>query len=424
MENDHNVGQSTKVHSQVSTYWQLATDRSSIAQPLLNIDGKIRSNPLPWRGQFSPQFVQAILDAYARPSDTILDPFVGSGTLLLEAARKGVRALGAEVNPAGAILARLYSLCTESQSCRSRELRLAGQALAELSIGFGPSALFGNTASPPSRDDILQFVYKTSRIQRVIRSALVLLAAYHERELDAMSIIAKFQDLSKFIRELPRTSNAIDIFLTDARALPIPDQSVDLVVTSPPYINVFNYHQQHRVAAEFLGWRPLAAAPSEFGSNRKNRKNRFLTVIQFALDISQTLAELCRVVKVGRRMVFVVGRESSVGKTPFLNGVLVADLASRGLGVPLERRQERVFTNRYGQRIYEDILHFTARTLDPGDFLPTARRIAAEFLIDAIPISPPDRRAWIADAISAADEVCPSPHFVRQAVYDGPGGPE
>jgi hypothetical protein len=67
----------------------------------------------------------------------------------------------------------------------------------------------------------------------------------------------------------------------------------ELIVTSPPYINVFNYHQNHRAILELLGF-DLAAtsAASELGSNRKNRGNRFRTVIQYALDMEAALESL------------------------------------------------------------------------------------------------------------------------------------
>lgn len=63
---------------------------------------------------------------------------------------------------------------------------------------------------------------------------------------------------------------------------------------------------------EKLGWFPLNAAKSEIGANRKFRQNRFLTVIQYAQDLGQTLDELARVMKPEAIGVMVVGRESKV----------------------------------------------------------------------------------------------------------------
>lgn len=51
---------------------------------------------------------------------------------------------------------------------------------------------------------------------------------------------------------------------------PNPAIPFGLVLTSPPYINVYNYHQQYRASAEALGWDLLEVAKTEIGSNRKH----------------------------------------------------------------------------------------------------------------------------------------------------------
>ena len=46
-----------------------------ISEQILNISDKNRSNLFAWRGQFSPQLIEAILKAYCLPNSIILDPF-------------------------------------------------------------------------------------------------------------------------------------------------------------------------------------------------------------------------------------------------------------------------------------------------------------------------------------------------------------
>ena len=91
-----------------STYDEIPVDTSEIPQYRLNIENKKMSNPLPWKGQFSPELVQALLKRYSEPDMVVLDPFLGSGTVLLEAGRAGLAAYGTEINPAAVILARTY----------------------------------------------------------------------------------------------------------------------------------------------------------------------------------------------------------------------------------------------------------------------------------------------------------------------------
>ena len=187
--------------------------------------------------------------------------------------------------------------------------------------------------------------------------------------------------------------------------------SIDLVFTSPPYINVRNYHQQFRRSVEAMGWKVLAIAPSEIGSNRQNRGNRFLTIIQYSMDIVLALREMSRVTKTSGRIVLIVGRESTVQHVPFYNGQLVAELGTRGVGLTIDRRQERRYLNRFGVDIYEDILHFNALPELPSErysFLK-AREIAVEVLSDTLRTAPDSQHQAIRDALDSAETVSPSP---------------
>ena len=53
-----------------------------LEQERLDATAKKRSNIFNWRGQFTPEFVEYILQTFAKPNDHILDPFSGSGTVL------------------------------------------------------------------------------------------------------------------------------------------------------------------------------------------------------------------------------------------------------------------------------------------------------------------------------------------------------
>lgn len=48
----------------------------------------------------SPQLVRSLIHAHSRPGDTVLDPFVGTGTTYLEAKLMGRQAVGIDCNPA------------------------------------------------------------------------------------------------------------------------------------------------------------------------------------------------------------------------------------------------------------------------------------------------------------------------------------
>ena len=97
--------------------------------------------------------------------------------------------------------------------------------------------------------------------------------------------------------------------------------------------------------------------------------------------------------------------------TRFFNGELVAELAVSGVGLALERRQERVFRNRFGNNIYEDILHFHTRgeIMDREDALLAARQTAKQALAASRSLTPQKERSGLEDALARIGESAPSP---------------
>ena len=393
----------------------MPADRKTIRQSKLNISQRVRTNSFPWTGQFSPQLVEELLAAYAPKDGLLLDPFAGSGTCLVEGARFGLSVCGVEVNPAAVILARVYRMVNLSVIERSQVVACVDERLSAL---FGPlfaPSFCGGLKGTDERKAIESELVRVWRESpdgpaRDLAAALVVLCDFFRKKLDASDALKSWAQLKRVVEGLPESREPVAIHHADARNLPVESDSVDIVITSPPYINVHNYHQKFRRSVEALGWNVLDIAPSEIGSNRQNRGNRFLTVIQYSLDMALALLEMARAVKNDGRLIVVIGRESSVLGVRFMNSALVAELAVEALGLSIERRQERVFQNRYGARIYEDIAH-----IRNGDSLPTksaaldaARRIARKTLLATAQSVPPKERAMISHAVERADAAAPS----------------
>lgn len=394
----------------------VAVDRESIPQGRLDIVQRVRTNPFPWTGQFSPQLIEQLLGAFAPPSSIVLDPFVGSGTLLGEAARLGLTAHGCDVNPAAVILARVYGMANLSEGERDSALgELRDRVVRAIGLSHGP--LFAAEGAESEErlaleNALVQLWSETvPGTMRNLAAALVVLCDFHRKTLDKSTVEKSWLLLEKMAYDLPKSKGRINVHHADARTLPVDADSIDLVLTSPPYINVHNYHQKYRRSVEAMGWNVLAHARGEIGSNRQNRGNRFLTVIQYSLDMALVLREMVRVTRYGARLILVLGRESTVRGTPFLNGELVAEIGVRSVGLVMDRRQERVFRNRYGTDIYEDILHFrsSGEVPDEGLCLTGARQIAGETLSNARSVAPDVELPGLEDALARLSSVSPSP---------------
>ena len=391
-------------------------DRESIPQDSLDITKQVRTNPLPWTGQFSPQLVEELLAAYAPRAGVVLDPFVGSGTSLVEAGRLGLGACGGDLNPAAVVLARVYETINLDAASRAAVLDGLRDRLHDvIAPPSGPLSFDGNRGSVDRRalEAALVGLWRESTPgpEQALSAALVVLCDFYRKHLDAGAVRRTWLRLDRIVRNLPESARPVSVYHADARALPVEAGSVDLVLTSPPYINVHNYHQKYRRSVEALKWNVLAIARSEIGSNRQNRGNRFLTVIQYSMDMALTLREMARVARSGSRLILVLGRESSVRGARFFNGELVAELAVRSVGMIIERRQERRFRNRYGIDIYEDILHLraTGEIPDEESSLMAARRVAGQALSATCPLVRPEERLGLDNAMARLDEVSPSP---------------
>lgn len=387
---------------------------TSLPRTVLDIAEKNRSNLFAWRGQFSPQLVEALLRSYAPSETTVLDPFMGSGTVLVEAAARGHAVHGCEVNPAAYSMARLYEFCNVSAAQRSAIVSRA-EAILRSQLGSQLPLLADDSehSARGTRERILQKVrgHDEALVRALLEATLLMLDGTIED--GSSSVLASWKKVKAAVESVPAGPRPVTAHLADARALPLHADSVGFVLSSPPYINVFNYHHYYRASVEFLGWDPLRVARSEIGSNRKFRQNRFLTVVQYCIDMALVLMELDRVCSADARLILVVGRESNVELTPFFNSAIVSSLATSVCGFSAVCQQERVFQNRFGQNIYEDLLH-----LAPGrhgdsakvqGVIASARRHGVEVLRDARKRAPIDRLRLLDQAIEGAGAVLPSP---------------
>ncbi|MDR0379013.1 MAG: hypothetical protein LBI62_03565 [Candidatus Accumulibacter sp.] len=388
----------------------------------LNVENKTRSNLFGWRGQFTPQFVDYLLETHARLGQVILDPFCGSGTVLQEATFRRLMAVGLEINPAAYAMAKFFSLSALSASAR-KDLAEKVAALLHDSLARLPPDIPLFTKSEDYRQ----------RVSNLLRLAAGLFSESDDRQARLLLLLSLFRaeasrngDLAWVVRrslqfvleqlaQLPHTDRISVASLSDARNAHLHlDEEAHIIITSPPYINVFNYHQNYRALLELIGFDMLKVAHSEMGSNRKHRGNRFLTVIQYSLDIELAIRSFARALVPNGLLIMVVGRESRVRGVAFGNSKIVASLIERSGAFAKPKSHERMFTNRYGQSIHEDIL--IAQRVGLPDENEQARDVASASLSAALKNQAGDVRANIEEAIGLIDSVCPSPLFNKAAL--------
>ena len=387
-----------------------------LLQDRLDVKNKTRANLFNWRGQFTPQFVDYILETFASSDDVIVDPFSGSGTVLLESARKQLPCYGFEINPAAYAMSKFFSLCNLSHNDRIELSFSYKNKINKLVNSYDGLPIF--TPQDSFRDsyrNLLQFsrdLFSQTLTQREKLLAVnTLFAAEDYRNGDVVTTITKaVRYITDCLSHLPYTVKPIGAYLRDARLLneycPTP---VDLIVTSPPYINVFNYHQNHRAIIESLGWDILNIAHSEIGSNRKNRGNRFKTVVQYCLDMELTLKAFWHSLRTYGTAIMVIGRESNVRKTPFYNGKMVGDIAQGLEAFSDVQNYTRTFSNKFGMDIKEDIIILKKTDTYPKDSI--ARDVSARHLEASLDTATEEAKRDIIDVLVCIDRIHPSPYL-------------
>ncbi|MBM4030252.1 MAG: site-specific DNA-methyltransferase [Planctomycetes bacterium] len=258
----------------------------------------------PYLGKFIPQLVELFLRRFFEPGDTILDPFAGSGTTLVEANALGMNALGIELSPFNCLIieakTRRHDLAAIRREVTDAFRRVEvfsrqedgllpllpkpgafGTASSYLNDWIAPQALqqilFYRSISPEYRNqDLLKVIlsrtarsvrliphYDLARPKKPLKPGEQYHCVKHNRTCEPITDGLKFfrrysRDTVSRIEEFDRLRShrpeaCATVLKGDARTTPLPDGvRLDGVFTSPPYVGMIDYHEQHRYAYELF----------------------------------------------------------------------------------------------------------------------------------------------------------------------------
>lgn len=216
---------------------------------------------------FAPELVSWLIDELQmKRGMTLLDPFCGAGTTLVEAEAGGLLPIGVDLLPIAVLASKAKIERPSSAEIRSARLRavraarvaearapsneLLGRALTRTAYGRLAAAL--DTASGPASDCTRLAVLAISRrFSRLVADGGWLRET--EAELQPRHVPDVLDEALQLIEEDVASKAAGEggvVHCADARALPIADESVDGVITSPPYPNRHDYTRVFAVELE------------------------------------------------------------------------------------------------------------------------------------------------------------------------------
>jgi SAM-dependent methyltransferase len=337
-----------------------------------------------------PTTAQRVLKGLLTPGgeSSVLDPFCGSGTVLVEARILGARAIGTDVNPLAVRLARLKTRGTTkadrdalidaakfvrsvADKRRAQKARPSKRYEDEDVRSFDPHVLLeldsmrialDRVEPKPLRDD-LELVF-SSILTKVSKRRGDTGAYLDPRRLApgfaARLLVSKTEELTRALEELqralPKNAPPADVHPDDARTLgTIGAAKIDLVLTSPPYAATYDYVDHHDVRLRWLGLRIDRFADLELGARRDYaRLSARQAEARWKSELGRSLAAIARTLKPTGRAVLVLA-DSAVSGLP-LRAIPIVTEAGRdaGLGVDAIASQPRPHFHLPTRRAFTD----------------------------------------------------------------------
>jgi hypothetical protein len=345
----------------------------------------------PYLGKFIPQLVEIFLRKHSPRK--VYDPFCGSGTTLVEASVLGVDSVGCDISPFNCLLTRVktekYDTAVVEKEIRDilRRFNETVRKRRQPSL-FGDHELVSTDNEYLNRwfhaealSELLSFrsfipLYKYQDLLKVIMTRAARSSRLtthfdldfpkrpqtepyhcykHGRICTPTDSAAKFLNRYCFdtldrVKEYMRLRSgaSVRVIEGDSREAKLP--GFDMVMTSPPYVGLIDYHEQHRYAYELLGL-SREAEPKEIGAAKKGSSEQART--NYILEIGEVFAHALSFMPSGGVMVVVVGDRQGM-----YDGLV------KKLDVKVEHILRRHVNRRTGRRstdFYESVLVWRKR---------------------------------------------------------------
>ncbi|NPV67595.1 MAG: site-specific DNA-methyltransferase [Anaerolineae bacterium] len=279
--------------------------------------------------KFPPQLPRKFIEGLTEPGDIVLDPMMGSGTTVVEALLSGRKPIGFDIDPLAVRLSKVKTSKVDIEQIKGAGQRIIHQAslalnnremlLGELATRFDNKTreFIDYWFAPPTQLELVALVIQIEKLTdlelrnffSVILSSIIITKSggvslafdlAHTRPHRAKVVLSQSGEIilgedtarsdSRRVRLLTKTLHSpIEEFekrlqrnlsglirytpdmispriqFADAQQLPLDNETVDLIVTSPPYIsNAIDYMRAHKFSLVWLGY-PI----QELGNKRK-----------------------------------------------------------------------------------------------------------------------------------------------------------
>ena len=281
---------------------------SSFRTKVFFLDGKYSTgyathSLFPYRGKFHPQLIRALLNILeVKPGNVVLDPMAGSSTVAVEANLLGIDSISVDLSPFCELMGRVKTFALDLDvKVLESIIRNPKEILEKLKKEKVPE-YFKNNKDDKKRNYyeivLLAFLDTMGFASRSSSSIDKLFPRVLERYV---STIKYFQSARQKINLKIGKSEIIQGSVLN---LPIDDNSVDAVITSPPYSFAIDYLKNDQPQLEYLGYNLEDLREDMIGLQGRGVENK-LEIYFDKMNIA--LKEMKRVSKKNSPIVIIIG---------------------------------------------------------------------------------------------------------------------
>ncbi len=293
----------------------------------------------PYRGKFHPQMIKGIINVMGlKLGDIVLDPMMGSGTVLVEACLMGIRSIGVDASPFCRFMTQTkIDALTMSLSRSRKALSNYEEVFAYFQKQVGKPARgtktrknlkskgFMSVMEPAAeyvtmkdRGKLTGKARETADTYNFLLLAYLDSAGYSERS-GRKSPLEQFKAiLERYLFVAEKIQNVLvgvesdiaraDALEGDARALQMEDASVDGIIFSPPYSFAIDYLKNDSFHLNFLGVETDKLREDMIGLRGRRLSEKFEI---YQEDMDKVLSECVRVLRPGRLCTIIVGTNNN-----------------------------------------------------------------------------------------------------------------
>jgi DNA modification methylase len=340
----------------------------------------------PFPARMIPQIAKRLIIRYSDVGDVILDPFCGSGGVLVEARLQGRNSIGNDINHFALLLAKVKTtpfvvefhdfldrIETDVSKYRKGDKKIKIPFFPNINHWFKDYVIKELAIIRSIIEDVedmkLRDLAKVCFSKTIFGASNIdLKSSYYLRtlpkeelqrhrpnvfDLFKTSLADAIKRVNQFAKECQKTDGVwTKVMMGDARHLSLENNTIDLVVTSPPYgeeKNTIDYARWSKLVLYWLGYTPeaikkmkeralggagiksLQDMPSATVNNiikkvAKENPTRAKDALPFFRDYHISLAEIYRVLKDGARCCIVIGNRS-IGRHRVDMGAATVELA-------------------------------------------------------------------------------------------------